>query len=147
MLESPEEYALMAEAEEALWWYRALHARVLRTLRKRFRSREIEIADLACGTGGLLSYLRAAGYRNLEGVDLSPYALERASARGLTVRAGDLRRLHELFTPSSKDLLICNDALYFLSDEEIRGFFTDAARIAKPEGMLLINLPAFSGFS
>jgi SAM-dependent methyltransferase len=47
------EYDLMDRAEEELWWYRALHARLLEAL----SSTRGRVLDAGCGTGGLLRKL------------------------------------------------------------------------------------------
>ena len=75
MLGNKDEYDRMAEAEGKHWWYRSLHERVLRTIQKQFASRDIDILDAGCGTGGLLSYLRDNGFTNLQGFDISEFAV------------------------------------------------------------------------
>ena len=45
------EYALMAAAEDDMWWYRALHARLLEKL----EGVHGRVLDAGCGTGGFLA--------------------------------------------------------------------------------------------
>ena len=52
----PQEYHLMDAVEDGMWWYRALHTRVLQAL-GRPRGR---VLDAGCGTGGFLARLKAA---------------------------------------------------------------------------------------
>jgi SAM-dependent methyltransferase len=71
------EYALMDTAEHRLWWYRALHARILDAL----AGVAGPVLDAGCGTGGLL--VRLAQNRALApiGVEFSPGAAMRAAAK------------------------------------------------------------------
>src|SRR5690242_12805324 len=50
----PAEYALMDAAENHMWWYRALHRRLLEALAGMHGS----VLDAGCGTGGLLARIR-----------------------------------------------------------------------------------------
>ena len=50
------EYALMDLVEEEMWWYRALHSRLLAAL----APVSGRVLDAGCGTGGFLRKLAAA---------------------------------------------------------------------------------------
>ncbi|WP_332837646.1 methyltransferase domain-containing protein, partial [Neoroseomonas rubea] len=81
----PAEYDLMDAAEERMWWYRALHARVLDALARR-PGPAGALLDAGCGTGGLLR--RLAGLdRPLVGLDFNPAAAARAAAKSGAVAA------------------------------------------------------------
>jgi SAM-dependent methyltransferase len=54
----PDEYARMDALESRMWWYRALHARLLDALAAYHVSGPI--LDAGCGTGGFLAALTAA---------------------------------------------------------------------------------------
>ena len=87
----PDEYRKMAEVEEAMWYYRALHRHVLRSLPRGLPSGPAQVLDAGCGTGGLLRRLREARpYWQLTGLDFSPLACEQAQERcpGATVVQG-----------------------------------------------------------
>src|SRR5690606_35045699 len=49
------EYGLMDAAEDRMWWYRALHARLLRAI----EGAEGPLLDAGCGTGGFLARVPA----------------------------------------------------------------------------------------
>ncbi len=53
-----------------------------------------EIFDVGCGTGLTSTYLAAAGYRNLDGIDLSPDMVRVAAERGIyrELIVGDLNQ-------------------------------------------------------
>ena len=143
------EYQRMYEVERKLWWYQILHEKVLSQLRKRFArsSADVKILDAACGTGGLLSYLSEKGYTNAVGFDYSTDAIEFSQERGLNVSFGDLKNVAAFQPGETFDLICCNDALYFLSDEEIvRALVTFQSRL-KDNGLILINIHAHEAFS
>ena len=49
---SVEEYKMMYDAEEKLWWYSILHEKVLAEIVKKYRDNDnISILDIGCGTG------------------------------------------------------------------------------------------------
>jgi ubiquinone/menaquinone biosynthesis C-methylase UbiE len=51
-----EEYERMDRVEAELWWYRALHARLIAAL----RGVRGKVLDAGCGTGGFLAALAQA---------------------------------------------------------------------------------------
>lgn len=74
----PAEYTLMDAAEERMWWYRALHARLLDTLADIPAG---PVLDAGCGTGGLLAQLRQWRPELLAvGLEWSAAAAARAAA-------------------------------------------------------------------
>ena len=149
MIDNRLEYQRMYEVEQKLWWYKILHTKVLRQIEKRFPPpiRDIKILDAACGTGGLLSFLTQRGYKNLTGFDYSIHALDFSMERGLDVESGDLRHV-EYFRPDEKfDVICCNDALYFLSDQEIISALNVFRERLLENGLLIINIHAFEAFS
>src|SRR6476620_7932019 len=52
----PSEYGLMDKAEDRMWWYCALHARLIGSL----IGVNGVVLDAGCGTGGFLTKLRQA---------------------------------------------------------------------------------------
>src|SRR6478672_8830430 len=51
----PAEYDRMDAAESSMWWYRALHRRLIAALADAGGA----VLDAGCGTGGLLAHLRS----------------------------------------------------------------------------------------
>src|SRR4051794_39897303 len=73
-----DEYSLMDEVEDTMWWYRALHARLLRHL----QGTSGRILDAGCGTGGFLRILRKRRPDlAVVGVDFFPAAAARAAVK------------------------------------------------------------------
>lgn len=149
MIDNRLEYQRMYETERKLWWYQILHGKVLSRIRKHFKAQpgQLKVLDAACGTGGLLSFLKENGFVDLRGFDYSQHAIDFSNERGLHVAFGDLRQV-EAFEPGETfDVITCNDALYFLTDAEIiRAFNAFKARL-KPNGLIIVNIHAFEVFS
>ncbi|KAA0990132.1 class I SAM-dependent methyltransferase [Dyadobacter aurulentus] len=149
MIDNRLEYQRMFEVEQQLWWYQILHARVLEQVKRHFGADNtgLAILDAACGTGGLLSYLRQNGYDNVTGFDYSQHAIDFANERKLNVTFGDLKDM-ELYLPGRKfDVISCNDALYFLSDQKIIHALQDFKSRLNNNGIIIINIHAFEAFS
>jgi SAM-dependent methyltransferase len=149
MIDNRLEYQRMYEVERTLWWYQILHGKVLYQIRKQFSAdpAKIRILDAACGTGGLLSFLKEKGFTNIAGFDYSQHAIDFSNERGLPVLFGDLRNVADFQPGETFDVICCNDALYFLTDEEIiKALKAFKARL-NANGLLLINIHAFEAFS
>jgi SAM-dependent methyltransferase len=149
MIDNRLEYQRMYETERRLWWYQILHGKVLSQIRKHFSAMgpDLKILDAACGTGGLLSFLKENGYANLRGFDYSQHAIDFSNERGLNVVFGDLRNVDAFEAGETFDIITCNDALYFLTDEEIiRALAAFKSRLNQ-NGLIIINIHAFEAFS
>lgn len=133
----PAEYALMDAAEERMWWYRALHARLLDALAPA-RGR---LLDAGCGTGGLLAKL-AATRPDLATTGLDyhlPAARRAADKAGSPALVGTVNALP--FAAGAFNVVVSADVL------GSGGVSPDAAlaefrRVLSPGGMLVLNLPA-----
>jgi SAM-dependent methyltransferase len=148
MIENRAEYQSMYDVEQKLWWYQILHERVLDQIRKNFKkNKQISILDAACGTGGLLSFLYENDYQYITGFDYSQYAIEFSKERNLDVSFGDLKNVDAFRKEETYDVICCNDALYFLSDQEISNALSVFKKRLKTNGIILINIHAHEAFS
>lgn len=133
----------MARLELTLWWYRALHAKVLCSLRRHLPGMSAaRVLDAGCGTGGLLSLLHGTfpGW-SLDGIDISEtavrYANQRSSAQ---IRQGSVTALP--YADASFDAIVSTDVMYHrLVDPH--AMLSECCRVLKPGGLLLLNLPAY----
>jgi SAM-dependent methyltransferase len=131
------EYALMDTAEHRLWWYRALHARILDAL----AGVAGPVLDAGCGTGGLL--VRLAQNRALApiGVEFSPGAAMRAAAKsGVPVAVGSINALPFAdghFAASVTADVLCHAAVM----PEVA--LAELHRVLRPGGLLVVNMPAY----
>lgn len=137
----PGEYRRMAEVEDVMWYYRALHRHVRRELRKNL-GRDAAVLDAGCGTGGLLRSLKVAQpIWRLVGLDVSPLAVELARQRtGAEVVEGSVERLP--YAAESFEAIVSCDVLCQL-DEPIVAL-REFVRCLRPGGVLILNLPAYS---
>jgi SAM-dependent methyltransferase len=112
----------------------------LRKLGAREWQRDSEIVELFCGRGNGLHALDLLGFRNLEGVDLSPRLL--AQYRGnAKCYEGDCRRLP--FANASKDILIVQGGLHHLPNlpEDLEQTLAEMHRVLRKDGRLMIVEP------
>ncbi len=135
------EYATMFRVEETHWWYSALHRVIFQALETELPDwRNKQILDVGCGTGAILKRLGNPG-KNV-GIDLSPDAISFCRQRGLNnVREGDICALP--FSDNSFDAVICSSVLYHQWVGDVAGALREMKRVLRPDGVLLINVPAF----
>ncbi|MBV8401799.1 MAG: class I SAM-dependent methyltransferase [Acetobacteraceae bacterium] len=134
----PAEYALMDEAEDRMWWYRALHARLFECL----AGVTGRVLDAGCGTGGLLAYLR--GQRPdlvLIGLERSGHGIRRAAAKSQApVVCGTVNSIP--FDAFCFDAAIVADVLcHGAVDPEAA--LPELKRVIRPGGRLIVNMPAY----
>ena len=136
----PAEYDLMDAVEQRMWWYRALHLRVLDTLHRR-PGTPGALLDAGCGTGGLLLQLAGKSRRALVGLDFNPEAARRAGAKsGALTLGGDANRLP--FAAQSFGALVSLDVLCHRAVEPGLAL-AEFHRVLQSGGTLVLNLPAF----
>jgi ubiquinone/menaquinone biosynthesis C-methylase UbiE len=142
-----DEYRKLAEVEDAMWYFRALHAHVERELAAVLgASRDAApraVLDAGCGTGGLIRRLapRHAAWR-WTGVDLEPVAC--VLARERVGAAAEIREASVTALPfgdGTFDAVVSADVLYHVDDDAaaLREFF----RVLRPGGVAVINVPAY----
>lgn len=142
-----EEYALMDAVEDRMWWYRGLHAMVLRALVRHPAPAGLPLLDAGCGTGGLLRRLAVAmqggslAARPLAGFDIHLEAVERArgkvpDAELLVASVNDLP-----FADASLGVAVSCDVLCHRAVDEARAL-AEFRRALAPGGVLVLNLPA-----
>lgn len=122
-----------------MWWYRALHARVLDALREVRGT----VLDAGCGTGGLLAVLaaRRPDLRCL-GIEWSAAAARRAAAKsGAAVACGSVDALP--LPDGCVDAAVAADVLCHAAVDPARAL-AELRRVLRPGGLLVVNMPAFA---
>lgn len=103
------------------------------------------LADLGCGYGSFLYFLRAEGYGNAWGVDVSPEQIETARNLGISnVVQGDCGEFLERH-PGEFDCLTAFDLLEHLPKNETLSLLQAAHRALKPGGRLILRTPNADG--
>lgn len=136
----PDEYARMDALEARMWWYRALHARLLDTLAEPGVAGPI--LDAGCGTGGFLAALTAAQ------PDCSAIGLEwfeaaaaiAAAKSGRPIVRGSINALP--FAPATFATVVTADVLCHEAVEPMTAL-AEIRRVLRPNGRLIVNMPAF----
>lgn len=107
--------------------------------------RSIRIADLACGHGALVFCLRALGYANVEGVDVSPEQVALAHRRGICeVQCGnmlDVLRGKE----RAYDVIFLMDILEHLDRQSVMDLLGAAEKALADRGRLIVHVPNAEG--
>jgi SAM-dependent methyltransferase len=144
---SEEEFRMMFEAEEKLWWYRVLHEKILAEIQTKFgQNKDITILDIGCGTGGLLTFLRTNQYAHIQGIDYSDYSIHFSKSRNLNVQKMSIDDLNTRFQNQQFDVIICNDVFYCLDKSQIINALQNISNLLKPNGIFLSNNNAFPIF-
>lgn len=136
-----DEYRKLAETEDRMWYFRALHRRLEYWLRRQLPAGRAHVLDAGCGTGGFLRHLEAANHGwELTGLDLSPVACELARTRvAAKIREGSITTLP--FWDDSLDAIVTGDVIYHV--ENTARVVSEFARCLKPGGVLVVNEPAY----
>lgn len=137
-----DEYHKLAEVEDRMWYFRALHAHVERELREALPGRAA-VLDAGCGTGGLMVRLAPRHTRwSWAGVDISELACTLATervGREIEIRRASVTELP--FEDGRFDAVVSADVLYHIDDDgaALREYF----RVLKPGGVVVLNVPAY----
>lgn len=134
-----QEYEIMLhEVELANWWSRGRQDAILKILSR--YPRHVRICDIGCSSGALMQQLKARGFTSLAGIDISARAVEAAKKRGF-IDVKEAAADATAFSDNSFDIVIASDILEHVKDDgaSIREWL----RILKPEGILVLFVPAF----
>jgi SAM-dependent methyltransferase len=133
------EYTLMDAAEQRMWWYRALHTRLLDAL----AAVEGRVLDCGCGTGGFLAVLaRRRPDLAAVGVEYEPSAARRACGKaGVPVAGGSANQLP--LADGGFDAVVMADVLCHAAVDPAWAL-AEALRVLRPGGRVVVNMPAYA---
>lgn len=95
------------------------------------------ILDVGCGTGSILRSFQGEGYRDLHGMEISDYAVDRLRREGITMWQG---RLPDLPIPDARfDIVIASQVLEHIIRR--KRFVSEIGRVLKPQGRAFIFVP------
>lgn len=134
----PAEYLKMDAAEDGMWWYRALHARLIDAV----AVVSGPVLDAGCGTGGLLAALRRAQPgRAVFGVEWDAAAALRAMRKSASpVARGSVNALP--FASQCFGAVISADVLCHAAVDPATAL-AEFRRVLAPGGLLVLNMPAY----
>lgn len=136
-----DEYAVMRAAEDGHWWYRGLREVIrLHWARHLAAVPRPRFLDVGCGSGANLAAFATLG--EPVGADFAPAAVRLCRERGLPATAvASAARLP--FPAASFDLVLSCDVLCHrsLADRDVP--LAEMARVLRPGGVVMLNLPAF----
>ena len=107
---------------------------------------QIKIVDLGCGHGGLLYFLKRAGFRNVEGVDGSCEQIALAHRCG--IHEATLQPIDSFLgeaASGSYDVAILFDVLEHLTPAQVFSTLDGVFRILRPGGRCILHLPNAEG--
>jgi len=118
-------------------WLRAALRRVRGWLPE---DKNAKCLDVGCGAGHLLMALRAAGYWDLQGVDVSPGAVPIARSKRFEVVHADLREFLRA-TGQVWDVITAFDVIEHFGKEEVLEVLRLIFERLKPGGVLILQTP------
>ncbi len=102
---------------------------------------EGRLLDVGCATGFFMEIAQQKGF-DVSGVELSSFAVQKGREKGLSIIQGTLES--DDFKKESFDVVTMCDVLEHVTDP--KGFLSEAKRILRPGGILLINTPNAESF-
>lgn len=136
---NPAEYETMYRVETEHWWYHNLHA-LVNSAFQRYAAAGARVLDAGCGTGAVMARL-ADRYRVI-GLDYSPLALQFTRSRlGEPLLRGSIAQLP--FSDAAFDAVLSLDVVSHAGAGPPPGSIGELARVTKPGGYVVLNLPAY----
>lgn len=100
------------------------------------------ILDLGCGHGTLVHFARQAGYRNIQGVDVSAQQVELANKLGIeNIQQGDLMETLKAIPHSSLDAVVAFDVIEHFTKDELIDLVDAVYGVLKPGGRWIVHAP------
>ena len=138
-----EEYLKLAEVEDRMWYFRALHDHVRQSLAAMNLAPGSRVLDAGCGTGGLIIRARQWPQQfSWVGIDFMALACQLARERcgaEVDIREANITALP--FADATLDAVISLDVVSMVYDPEVA--VAEFFRVLRPGGVAVINLPAY----
>ena len=134
-------YPILYRVEESHWWCRGrrrIIASFVEEICRNFKDRKPRILDIGCGTG--VNLILLSQFADVEGLDVSPDALEFCRQRGLeNVRLGAADQMP--YENGTFDLVTALDLLEHMDDD--LAALREMRRVLRPDGRILLFVPTF----
>jgi len=103
--------------------------------------KSIRILDIGCGTGSLIAACKDAGFKNIEGIDISEEMVKIANDFGVTeARYGDLNE-YLSDKQNSYDVISGMDIIEHFTKDELLDLIETIKNALKPEGVVVFRTP------
>jgi len=103
--------------------------------------RNCDIYEAGCGTGIFLHWLKLRGFANARGTDSSEAQISLAAAGGVRAELADSLLDLQKYPSGSFDCLVALDVYEHLPKESLLDFISDALRVLRPGGRLIMRGP------
>ena len=136
-----DEYRKLAEVEDTMWYFRALHRHAANLIRSHGPGARGRLLDAGCGTGGFIRRVDHwfPGLR-FNGIDLYQIACELAHSRG-TPRIARASCTALPFADDSMVVVTSLDVLQHIPDDARAA--SEMFRVLEPGGLAVVNVPAY----
>ena len=136
-----DEYRKLAEVEDHMWYFRALHEHASTMMRSHHPRGAGRLLDAGCGTGGFIRRT-SASFPSLRfiGIDLFQIACDLAHERG-TPRVARASSTQLPFPDASMAVVTSLDVLQHIPDHERA--VSEIFRVLEPGGLAVVNGPAY----
>lgn len=136
-----EEYLKLAEVEDSMWYFRALHNHAANLIRAHHPNARGMLLDAGCGTGGFIRRVsRWFPDLRFAGIDLFQIACELARSRG-TARVARASATDLPFPDNSMSVVTSLDVLQHIPDHQKAA--AEIFRVLEPGGLAVVNGPAY----
>lgn len=99
------------------------------------------IAELACGHGSFLCWLKERGFNHVVGIDSSAEQIQMARQVGVKVEQDDINRWLTLQPDESQQVIIGIDLIEHISKDEFMDLLQSSQRVLAPGGRLILRYP------
>lgn len=137
-----DEYEIMYQVEDRHWWYRGLRRIIAQHWPAPPPSGRLRVLDAGCGAGANLAAFSPRA--QAVGIDASGVAIRFCRRRGLA-RTAVASVLHLPFPEACFDVVLSCDVLCHKAVADRSSALREMARVLRPGGVLLVNLPAYQG--
>src|SRR5258706_14061911 len=131
-----------ADTDEHYFRYAAFYGSLLAPIIREFDASP-RILDVGCGMGILVGALRAKGFRETSGIDISPEQIEIARARGLPCELVDDAHIFRMaeHQPESFDAIFLMDVLEHVPRSSQLSWLASIHKLLKRGGRLILSVP------
>lgn len=108
------------------------------------KGKNIRLLDVGCAFGDSLIQAKRLGIRQIEGIDISEFAVKIARQRGLDVQRGTMREKLINGSSSLYDVITLQDVIEHIANplDELKTVY----QLLKPGGLLFVVTPDIGGF-